>query len=125
MEVGYLPTIPQQLHENCPQISIKVVKLSSFEVSKNSGKTFARSTTLSKGEKIGCERPLVTLLKRQHSSTKRSYAFYPFFFIYIEVNLNHMILIDINHYSLLEFIFELVFAILYGKSSVKSVNSNF
>ena len=63
VEVGYLPTIPQQLHDNCPQISVKVVKLSSFEVSKNSGKTSARSTTLSEGERIGCERPLVTLEK--------------------------------------------------------------
>ena len=62
VEVGYLPTIPQQLHDNCPQISVNVVKLSSFEVSKNSGKTFARSTTLSKGERIRCERPLVTPL---------------------------------------------------------------
>ena len=62
MEVGYLPTIPQQLDDNCPQISVKVVKLSSFEVSKNSGKTSARSTTLSEGERIGCERPLVTLV---------------------------------------------------------------
>ena len=61
MEAGYLPTIPQQLHDQCPQISVKVVKLSSFEVSKNSGKTSARSTTLSEGERIGCERPLVTL----------------------------------------------------------------
>ena len=52
MEVGYLPTIPQQLHDNCFQISVKVVKLSSFEVSKNSGKSFARSTTLSEGERI-------------------------------------------------------------------------
>ena len=62
VEVGYLPTIPQQLHDNCSQISVKVVKLSSFEVSKNSGKTFARSTTLSNGERIGSERPLVTLV---------------------------------------------------------------
>ena len=61
MKVGYIPTIPQQLHDNCPQISVEVVKLSSFEVSKNSGKTSARSTTLSEGERIGCERPQVTL----------------------------------------------------------------
>ena len=62
MEVGYLPTIPQQLHDNCSQISVKVLQLSSFVVSKNSGKTSARSTTLSKGERIGFERPLVTLI---------------------------------------------------------------
>ena len=61
MEVGYLTTMPQQLHDNCPQFSVKVVKLLSFEVSKNSGKTSAGSTTLSEGERIGCERTLVTL----------------------------------------------------------------
>ena len=63
MVVGHLPTIPQQLHKKCLQISIKLLKLSSLEVSKNSGKTSARSTTLSEGERIGCERPLVTLTK--------------------------------------------------------------
>ena len=50
VDVGYLPTIPQQIHDNCPQICVKPVKLSSFKVSKNSGKTSARSTTLSEGD---------------------------------------------------------------------------
>ena len=64
-----MTTTPQQLHDNSAQISVKVVKLSSFEVSKNSGKTFARSTTLSEGERIGCERPLVTLGKTKFERT--------------------------------------------------------
>ena len=50
VEVGYLPTIPQQLLNNCSQFCVEVVKLSSFEVSKTSGRTSARSTTLSEGD---------------------------------------------------------------------------